>query len=43
MQVKPHDTFGYRKEVTAYEVIEDISAARARTSANPHFGEGGAP
>ena len=43
MQVKPHDTFGYRKEVTAYEVIEDISAARARTSANPDFGEGGAP
>jgi RHS repeat-associated protein len=42
LQVKPHDTFGYRKEMTAYEVLEDTPAARSIVSANPQLGKGGA-
>jgi hypothetical protein len=41
LQVEPHRKYGYRKEMTAYEVIEDAPAARSVAKANPQFGEGG--
>jgi uncharacterized Zn-binding protein involved in type VI secretion len=43
LQVKPHEQFGYRPNVRAYEVTEDTPAAFGITRANPQFGEGGLP
>ena len=42
VQVKPHDVFGYRSKVQAYEVLEDIDVATSITKANPQWGKGGA-
>ncbi|WP_423257803.1 RHS repeat domain-containing protein [Enterobacter asburiae] len=41
-QVKPHDVFGYRPQVQAYEVLKDTDIATSVVTANPHLGEGGA-
>ncbi|WP_420138299.1 PAAR domain-containing protein [Sphingomonas sp.] len=43
LQVKPHEQFGYRPNVRAYEVTEDTPAAFGITRANPQYGEGGLP
>ena len=40
LQVKPHDQFGYRPTVQAYEVQTPTSAAVAPTVANPQYGPG---
>lgn len=41
-QVKAHDTYGYRGQVQAYELVDDIEVETSITRANPQFGEGGA-
>ena len=41
LQVKPHDQFGYRPSVQAYEVQTPTPAAVAPTVANPQYGSGG--
>ena len=41
LQVKPHDQFGYRPAVQAYEVQAPTPAAVAPTVANPQYGSGG--
>jgi uncharacterized Zn-binding protein involved in type VI secretion len=43
LQVKPHDVYGYRPNVRAYEVTADTPAAMGITSANPQHGAGGLP
>jgi hypothetical protein len=42
VQVKPHAEAGYRDEVQAYEVLEDVDVATSVVKANPHLGPGGA-
>ena len=43
LQVMPHKLKGYRGEVQAYRVTEDVSAAFGKVSANPQHGAGGLP
>ncbi len=40
--MKPHDIFGYRSQVQAYEVLKDIDIATSVVTANPHLGQGSA-
>ena len=41
VQVKPHDTFGYRPKVGEYVLTQDTRVAVSTTSANPQHGAGG--
>jgi uncharacterized Zn-binding protein involved in type VI secretion len=43
LQVKPHDVYGHRPNIQAYEVTADTPAAFGITSANPQHGSGGLP
>jgi filamentous hemagglutinin len=41
LQVAPHPVRGYRPQVQAYRVLEDIEVPGASVLANPQFGPGG--
>lgn len=50
LQIAPHDVFGYRKQVTVYELTEDVTVATGKALANKsiktaegikYLGEGG--
>jgi hypothetical protein len=41
-QVKAHPTFGYRSQVQAYELLDDIEIETSIAKANTKYGEGGA-
>lgn len=43
LQVARHPVRGYRPQVAAYEVLEDVPAAFGRAIANPQHGPGGLP
>jgi hypothetical protein len=42
LQVKAHETFGYRPKVGVYVLTSSSHAAIAKTTANPQYGQGGA-
>lgn len=42
VQVKPHEKFGYRAQVQAYEILEDTKVGKSIVSANSQYGKGGA-
>lgn len=41
LQVKPHNEFGYRKEMGIFVLTEDAPAAIGIVKANPQYGKGG--
>jgi len=41
LQVKPHESLGYRNEIGVYEVTKDIQGAISKATANPQYGKGG--
>jgi hypothetical protein len=43
LQVKEHDTLGYRTRIAAYEVMDDVPAAFALAMANTEYGIGRLP
>lgn len=43
LQVKPHKARGYRSDITAYEVIDDVPAAFGRALNNSQISPGGLP
>lgn len=43
LQVKPHDVYGYRGEVSGYMFTKNVTGGYGITSANPQFGSGGLP
>ncbi len=42
VQVKAHEKFGYRSQVQAYVLTEDVKVGSSIVEANPQFGKGGA-
>jgi len=40
LQVKPHDIYGYRPDVTGYRVMQNVSVPSGQALANPAFGSG---
>ncbi|MEE0675880.1 MAG: hypothetical protein UCN61_08480 [Ruminococcus sp.] len=43
LQVKPHDVYGYRGEVSGYMFTKNVTGGYGITSANPQYGSGGLP
>jgi uncharacterized protein RhaS with RHS repeats len=41
-QVKPHSTYGYRSQIQAYELLDDIEVETSIAKANAFYGSGGA-
>lgn len=43
LQVKPHDVYGYRGEVSGYMFTKNVTGGYGITGANPQYGSGGLP
>lgn len=41
LQIRPHETYGYRNQITVYEVMEDVTAPMGQALANRAYGPGG--
>jgi len=41
LQIREHDIFGYRPDVTGYRVLQNFDVMQGRALANPQFGAGG--